>query len=212
MLTSVLFALISGTAQPPALAAAAFTRPASIGVPHLCAETQYPVSALQTGTEGQTILKFTITKDGRVADISVRTSSGNVDLDAVSMSCARDWLYRPAMQDGAPIDVPWLAAVRWQIGVTAPYAAMDAQSLRCMRADTVTIDELKKAPLHAVMRVHFANGAINEATIVGTSGDADLDSRVASCYRGVPPELTANAPDGDQLFVAMLPQVSENQP
>lgn len=121
------------------------------------------------------------------------------------MTCARDWLYRPALRDGVAIDVPWLAAVRWQIGVAAPYAAMSAESFRCMRADPVAMDEIKKAPLHAVVRVHFANGAVSDATLVATSGDADLDGRVASCFRNVPAKFTANAPDGDQLFVGVLP-------
>jgi TonB family protein len=39
----------------------------------MCPETQYPVAAMQTGAEGSTILKFTITAEGRVEDMSVAT-------------------------------------------------------------------------------------------------------------------------------------------
>jgi TonB family protein len=214
MLAGILFALIGASSAPLAAPAPAVTvqatdtaglsKPASIGRPHSCPENQYPVSALQTGTEGDTFVKFTITAEGRVADVSLRTSSGNADLDAAAMTCARDWLYQPALQNGTPVAVPWTAEVRWQISVTEPYAALDAASLACIKADSVTWDEYKKAALHTVVRVHFANGAVSDVIVAGSSGDPDLDSRVTACYRSVPPELTANVPDGDELFVAML--------
>jgi protein TonB len=205
MLAAMLFVLIEGAAASPTPAAGATTRPASAGGPHACAEVQYPVSALQTGTEGRTILKFTITAKGGVSDVSVNTSSGNADLDTAAMSCARDWLYHPATRDGVPVDTPWLAQVLWKIGVTAPYDLVDAEGLICIKADSVAYDEFKKARLHAVVRVHFANGAVSTAALAGTSGDPDLDSRVTACYRSMPPKLTANVPDGDELFVAMQP-------
>jgi hypothetical protein len=103
------------------------------------------------------------------------------------------------------VSSPWLAAVVWKIGVTPIYADLDHESLLCVKADSVAYDELKKAPLHAVVRVHFANGIVTDATLAGTSGDPDLDPRVVACYRNMPRELTAAAPDGDELFVAMLP-------
>ncbi len=89
--------------------------------------------------------------------------------------------------------------------MTPEYAALDAETGGCMKADTVAMDEYKKSALHAVVRVHFASGAVSDATLVGTSGDADLDSHVLACYRNVPAEVTANIPDGDHLFAAILP-------
>jgi protein TonB len=211
---AILFALMAAATDtpppPPATpvptaTAPGFSRPASIGAPHSCPETQYPVSALQTGTEGQTIMKFTITSDGHVTDISVRTSSGNADLDAAATTCARDWLYRPALQDGAPVAMSWMAEVRWRIGVEEPYSALASAAKSCLRADSVGWDEMKTAPFRPVARVHFANGAMTDVTVVGSSGDSDLDSRTLACYRGLPPELMANIPDGDQLLVIMKP-------
>src|ERR1043166_481313 len=205
MLGVVLLVLIDAAAPPPPpTPTSSATAPASIGRQHLCPETMYSVSALQTGTEGETLMNFTITKDGRVTDVSVKTSSGNADLDAAGVTCARDWLYRPARQDGAPVDSPWRALVRWRITVTGPYLPMARASLACLKADSVGWEEFKKASLHTVTRIHFAGGVMDEVTVVGSSGDADLDSRVAACYRSVPPALVASVPDGDKMFVAMM--------
>jgi TonB family protein len=213
---AILFALMAAATDapppPPMPAAAApitgtpgVSRPASIGAPHVCAEIQYPVSALQTGTEGRTLMQFTITSDGHVADISLRTSSGNADLDAAAMTCARDWLYQPAMQDATPVAVPWVAEVLWRIGVEEPYSALPGAARDCLRADSVSWDEMKAAQLRPVVRVHFANGVMTDVVVAGSSGDTDLDSRTLACYRSLPPELTANIPDGDSLLVIMKP-------
>jgi len=208
MLTAILFALtnaITVSPSPPPPPTGGYAPPQSVGGPHICPETQYPVPALQTGTEGKTILHFTITTEGKVSDVTVNASSGNADLDIASANCARDWLYRPAKRDGVAASTPWLAAVVWKIGVTPIYAELDHESLLCVKADDVAYDELKKAPLHAVVRVHFEHGAVSSATLVGTSGDPDLDPRVVACYRSMSADLTADVPDGDELFVAMLP-------
>jgi hypothetical protein len=82
---------------------------------------------------------------------------------------------------------------------------VDFRILLCVTADRVGLDELKKESIHAVMRVHFANGAIGTASLAATSGNADLDSRIAACYPNVPTGLTANLPDDDELFVVALP-------
>src|ERR1700759_35199 len=102
MLTAILLAATGATAASPA----AVTRPVSIGAPHFCAENKYPVPAMQVGAEGDTFVKFTITKEGHVTDASVGKPSGNADLDAASVTCVRDWMYQPAMQDGMAVDAP----------------------------------------------------------------------------------------------------------
>ncbi len=201
MLTAILLAAAGANTAPPANT----VQPVSIGAPHTCAENQYPVSALQTGAEGHSILKFTITKDGHTSDIAIANTSGNDDLDTAAAACARDWMYRPATQNGEAIDAPWMAQVVWQIGVSKLYEPEDVMSLVCIKADGEAYDEVKKTPLHAVVRIHFSGGAIESATLAGSSGNPDLDTRVLACYRGIAREYTTNIPDGDEVFVAMLP-------
>lgn len=205
-----LFMLIGAVtvAPPPPTPppASAISAPASIGKPHVCDENQYPISALQTGTEGSTLMAFTITAQGGVADVSVQRSSGNPELDNASMACARGWQYRPAMQNGVPVETAWRAQVHWQIDTTAPFLAIDRAIYRCLMANETSRDEIGQATLHTVVRVHFSNGTIGSVAVVASSGIPDLDSQVAACYANMPPELATAIPgEMDELFVAMLP-------
>lgn len=95
----------------------AITAPASVGRPHVCPQERwYPPIAIRMNETGVTTLAFTIGTDGSISNISVAESSGHDDLDQAAVRCAQTWSpYRPAMQNGQPISVPWKAAVRWQL-------------------------------------------------------------------------------------------------
>jgi len=220
MLGAILFAMVDAAADAPPkpvpvttitvappkpMPAGPVTSPASVGKPHTCPEYQYPVSAMQAGTEGSTTLQFSITPQGTVADISVRNSSGNGDLDTAAVTCARDWLYNPAMENGVPIQVLWRALVRWQIRPMEPYSAVPDAVRDCLKADPTGWSEVKAAPLRSVVRAHFAGGVMSDITLAGSSGDGDLDNRTVACYRSVSTDATAEIPDGDELFVIMKP-------
>jgi TonB family protein len=191
---------------PPAPPPSAITAPASIGKPHSCDENQYPISALQTGTEGSAVVTLEITPQGNVTDVSVLESSGNADLDNASIVCARDWQYRPAVQNGVPIEVPWRTRVRWQIDVQPQFMAIAAATYHCIMSNESSRDEIHQATLHTVVRVHFSNGSIGSVAVVASSGNPDLDRQVAACYARLPADLTAAIPgELDHLFVGMLP-------
>jgi TonB family protein len=90
----------------------------NLGVPHRC--LNYPDSAWEAGIEGTVTLRFTITEEGRVRDIAVEESSGNADLDAAAVECARPWRYRPTLNSDKLVAVPWKAKVTWKISVPPP--------------------------------------------------------------------------------------------
>ena len=75
----------------------------------------YPQAAKDAGAEGTTRLDFTVTEQGKVTDIGVARSSGNADLDAASVTCARLWTYKPATKEGKPTAVRWSATVQWKL-------------------------------------------------------------------------------------------------
>lgn len=182
------------------------TAPAAIGRPHSCVENQYPISALQTGTEGKTEMAFTISPQGNVANASVAVSSGNADLDAASLACASTWTYRPATKNGEAVASPWLAQVVWRIHVSPMFGGIAYASYRCITADDAVHEKLRKSALHTVVRVHFAHGTFDTVAVVASSGDPDLDENVRACYANLPSSLAADIPDGtDELFVGMLP-------
>jgi TonB family protein len=89
----------------PAIAFASDTRK---GIPHGCWRADY-------GAAGTVHLDFTIRPDGRIEDIKVVQSSGNVLLDRAARQCAARWTYFPAMQAGAPVAVPWAADIVYSL-------------------------------------------------------------------------------------------------
>ncbi|MFL5237595.1 MAG: energy transducer TonB [Rhizomicrobium sp.] len=98
--------------------------PASIGAPHTCSE-DYPASALRSNEEGDADIEFFIKADGSVRSPRIHQSSGYADLDNAAMACVLRFTYRPAIQNGKPVEVPWITRVRfrfadWQLYAAAP--------------------------------------------------------------------------------------------
>jgi periplasmic protein TonB len=89
--------------------------PAAIGRPHACGRAQYPALAVRLNHEGNTSLSFTIGTDGGVSNVSVTNSSGHDELDQAAVTCASSWSYKPAIQNGQPVAVPWKTTVQWKL-------------------------------------------------------------------------------------------------
>jgi protein TonB len=101
---------------PPVQKPAGITAPASIGRPHNCPQGKwYPPMAIRLNQEGTTTLAFKITADGSITDVTVAESSGHDSLDQAAISCAQSWQYKPAMQNGSPVEVPWKASIKWSL-------------------------------------------------------------------------------------------------
>ena len=97
-----------------------------IAIAHSCVN-DYPAAAMAARAEGVTVVRFTVTEEGRVIDPAVDRSSGNAILDKAALACVAHWHYRPAIKDGEPVAVPWQAEVRWALPSAAPPAASDTQ-------------------------------------------------------------------------------------
>lgn len=86
--------------------------PASIGKPHVCLQ-DYPAISVRLGEQGTTTIGFTITVEGHVENVHVVNSSGSERLDNAAVTCASHWRYKPAVEAGHPVAVPWKAEVKW---------------------------------------------------------------------------------------------------
>jgi len=155
--------------------------PASIGAPHICTN-DYPPEAVAAHAEGVTILGFIITESGRTDTVKVVRSSGNDALDAAAVTCAGRWLYRPAMQNGKPVAVPWKAEVRWALHVEdaiyAPIPIAAPHDCSSFAPAGVAI------PPGAVTTVQFhvtADGKVTNVAVVATSGNRELDRAALHC-------------------------------
>ena len=99
---------------PPPVVHAAVSTPVSIGRPHVCTQN-YPETSVRLNEEGTTLLSFKVMTDGSVSDVSVSKSSGYPRLDDAAVSCAGRWRYKPATQDGNPVETAWQANVQWKL-------------------------------------------------------------------------------------------------
>jgi len=98
-------------APPPKVLASS---PVSIGRAHTCLQN-YPEISVRLNEEGTTTLAFKIQTDGSVTNVTVAKSSGSERLDNAAVSCAERWRYKPAIQEGNPVETNWQAAVQWKL-------------------------------------------------------------------------------------------------
>jgi TonB family protein len=159
--------------------------PASVGRPHICpVQKFYPPQAMVEHAEGITKLNFTIMADGTVANLSVAESSGDDRLDQASLICARDWVYKPALQNNVPVAVPWKTMVQWLAGP------------RTLQPSGAFIIPVATGPAHVCHPVAKTNdplpgvaltfnvepdGRVTNVTAQTPSGDADFDASAIAC-------------------------------
>jgi protein TonB len=109
---------ITVTNTPPPVAAPpkpATSQPASIGRQHTCGQKYYPALATRLDHEGTTTVSFKIEPDGSVRDVAVVQSSGFPELDEAATPCVTTWQYKPAEQNGQPVEASWTAKVIWKV-------------------------------------------------------------------------------------------------
>ena len=76
---------------------------------------RYPDSARREGIEGETLLRFQVLTNGRVASVSVARSAGHTDLDRAAMEAVRTWLFEPARRGKEAVTVWVTLPVRFQL-------------------------------------------------------------------------------------------------
>ena len=101
---------------PPVVEKPQISSPASIGAKHYCDQNRYyPQLSVKLGEQGTTTLSFKIDTNGNVKDPVVANSSGSDRLDQATINCVSSWRYKPAIQNGQPVEFTWQTAVKWQL-------------------------------------------------------------------------------------------------
>jgi periplasmic protein TonB len=106
-----LLALLIGAAGP-----AAISVPAKL-VAGTITSDDYPPGALSRNASGVTMVRLTITTQGRAIGCSVHRSSGDAELDAKTCFVATYRMrFSPALgHDGKPVPMAAILPVRWEI-------------------------------------------------------------------------------------------------
>jgi len=69
---------------------------------------KYPDASRRLGIEGMVILKILVEVDGRVSDVKILKSIGDVACDKAAIKAARQCLFEPATQGDKPVSV-WVS-------------------------------------------------------------------------------------------------------
>jgi TonB family protein len=162
------------------------TAPASIGVVHNCPASQYyPDYERHAHIEGTTTLGFQIATDGSPKDFTIVKSSGDDGLDQAAIQCAANWRYRPAQQDGTPVEVPWRTMVMWSLSAgptyVPPYPIGGPHTCLERAARAASAPVPGRVVLSYVVGI---DGHVKDIQVMDSSGDADFDRYAQSCVAG----------------------------
>ena len=103
------------TVATPAPKPAAAPSPV-ISVATDCAASNYPPVAMRLNQTGTATVLITVGTDGEPKDVKVVESSGHDSLDEASIRCVMShWHFKPAMQNGAPVEGQKEIRIRWQL-------------------------------------------------------------------------------------------------
>jgi TonB family protein len=146
--------------------------------PHSCVQ-YYPAAAQRDHISGKTEVGFTIETDGSISNPTIVKSSGNADLDNAALSCVKYWHYKPALQNGQPIAVPWNGTIEWEADA-APQPATCAEFYSGPPVD------LSKIGGTTEVKALVRSGAIAQVSIETSSGDSQLDYAALRCVSAWP--------------------------
>lgn len=155
----------------------------------------YPPLAMRLDMEGDVTLRFTIATDGSVKDVSIEKSSGHDELDQAAVQCVAQWRYKPAMQNGAPVEVSWQTIIRFRLdnGPSPAMLRFERDAYRCLYAAMPNEDEMRKARRPTEIEVALRGDNTADVNVLEPSGNDTLDALAVQCFHDgrIDPEVAA---------------------
>ena len=90
--------------EPPAPRTAGALAPGREPVAVRRIQPDYPGDALRNNETGKVVVRIDVDTDGTPSDVSIARSSRSRSLDRAALDAARKWRFRPAQQDGRPVE------------------------------------------------------------------------------------------------------------
>jgi TonB family protein len=181
----VLSASVAAAEDSTAPTGTAPVQPPKIAAPHTMPPGAYPLMSTTLGEEGNTTLRFTINADGSVSNPVVVKSSGSPRLDEAAIEGVKTWRYVPAMQNGKPVSVPWVATVSWRLQDTPEEFEAEGFAMLQASAGDVPSDTAQPSGEHmTLLSLQLSNaGKILSVHVVRSSGDPKLDTAAVKLAR-----------------------------
>lgn len=83
--------------------------------PHAVTAADYPVESLPAQEVGTTRVEYLVHADGTVRDTVISEPSGSPRLDQAAVTIVRRWLFKPATENGKPVQAWLYANVRFEL-------------------------------------------------------------------------------------------------
>ena len=164
------------------------------GIPHVCM-MDYPLQAVRDHISGVVRVAFLIKANGKVDDVKVEGSSGNDLLDRAALRCVKYWRYRPAVDNGKAVDVPWKADIVWRV---RDPAQIIAPVVACTSAHSVKPGPIVFGDGLTDLSFVITGGKATEIKVLRSSGNVELDEAAKACVR-------------DTSFAVMMQQDGERE-
>jgi len=110
----------------------------------------YPRRALRQGEEGQVLLEFTITPEGKVVDASVSNASPRGRFEAAALHAIRQWRYQPFTENGEPVARRASQVLEFRLAAPGPRTGASeckeqtgSRLCRAVQSDTTSLRILK---------------------------------------------------------------------
>jgi TonB family protein len=148
-------------------------------------EPEYPATEIAGGVSGEVVLAVAIDEQGRVTDVTI-VNGLSPATDAAAMAAARQWLWTPAQQNGAPRASRIRLAFRFEPPAASPPTKAPMPAVGPPPTPTLpTPPPLPPAPASAAPP---AEGSVMDVRVLGrrrppARGASDFDLRVDELAR-----------------------------
>ena len=89
--------------------------------PHEVTAADYPVDSLPAQEVGTARVDYLVGIDGTVSEPMVTQSSGSPRLDQAAITIVSRWRFRPATENGRPVEARLFANVVFRLGVAGQF-------------------------------------------------------------------------------------------
>jgi len=176
---------------------------------------EYPESARLAGAEGYVDVAFTVLRDGHVGWIRIRKAQPSGFFEPAALDALRAWRFRPALQDGEPVECRVQTRLRFTLTEGVP--ARSAGSARGSdQPPPVYPEQARIEGLEGYVEVEFEAGpdgrvAWAEVTLAMPRGDFERAALAAVRSWRLPPS-TAGEGRSVRRFDFTLPDLYPHDP
>ena len=150
--------------------------------PHVVTAADYPSESIKAGQQGATSLRYVVLEDGSVGGTQILRSSGFARLDQAAETIVKSrWRFKPAMQNGRPVQEALTAEVVFALSPTSASYVIVAPQHIAEETEGTPSDQEFIAEIHRV----YSEVEQKQAALPPPKDDAERLVRMAEIDQAV---------------------------